>query len=181
MLSLIDSKIIRPASVIAGLQNCVRLKEHDVTATFQELIITHVPADALVCDLDPLRPSSGKRLMGRYSWFLSSGHRIAAKQCDGLINFVWEDREYFFVIEIKSSASGLSKGRLQLESGRAFAHYLCLLLGRDITVCRRLVYSAPPLPATTRGAALTFADFREIPVYCRHGSARISLSQLIGN
>jgi hypothetical protein len=180
MYDLVDENLLRRVSVVGGTPNCVKLKEHDPGATFKELVITHLPADAVICDLDPIRPSTGKKLLGRYSWFFQANHEIAPKQCDGLVSLVHLGVEYLIAIEMKSSASGLARGRLQLESGKAFAGYISTLLGREIRVCRRLVFAAPPSPSPARVSAMNFPEFKEIPVYCRHGTAHLSMGQLAG-
>lgn len=180
MIGLFDPRLLRKTSVIRGNQNSVSLKEVDAGAALKELVVTHVPAGALVCDLDPIKPSAGKRPLARYSWFFDSCHPIAAKQCDGAIYFTHLDIEYLFLIELKSSASTLTKGRRQLESGAAFAKYIEALLGRPLRVCTRLVFVGPPKPPLTFPVPPSFPEHMELPVLCNRGCCYLSMSQLIG-
>lgn len=179
MRSLIDGGICRAPGVIHGRDDSVLLQEHDAGATLRELVITGVPASALIIDLDPVKGvGSGKRTrLKRYSWFFLDSHDLAAKQCDGALNFSIGSSEFLYLIELKSSDAGLAKGRKQLLAGKAFAEYIQALLGRKMTVRRRLVYAGPAatppvMPATDP------AEHREIRVRDSSHRAFITFGEL---
>ena len=179
MLNLIDSKLVRQAGTIYGNLNSLRLREQDPGAKLKELVLTHMSADSIVCDLDPVAPSAGKKLFGRYSWFFNSTHPLAPKQCDGAVHVEYRDREYLILLEMKSSASGMAKGRKQLKSGQAFAAYIQSLLGRELHILTRLVYLGPMSPAPASPRVPRFLPHMEIPVISSQGRAYLSFSQLI--
>jgi len=178
MIGLICKSLIRPVSVIHGNNNSLRLKEMDPNSLLQELVFTQMPTNALVCDLDPIKPAAGKKLLARYSWFFENGHPLASKQCDGAIFLSHKNIEYLILIEMKSSAATLPKGRKQLVAGEAFAKYVEALLGRSIKVCTRLIYIGAPAPVVVLTGSFSFPKHKEIAVFCRSGRAYLSLSQL---
>lgn len=180
MLGLIDPAICRGIGQVYGSPNSVLLKEHDAGATLKELVLTNLPPASVIADLDPVAGiGKGKRVrLKRYSWFFDEGHQLASKQCDGAVHVLDGGVDYIYLIELKSSLSGLAKGRRQLEAGEAFVSYIRALAGKDIKVRRRLVYVGPLVKpvsiATSKGAV---RDHEEIPVSVQNGRAFISFSR----
>jgi hypothetical protein len=182
MIAVFDGILCRTVATINNNPSSLRLKEHDAGALLKELIITGVPSDGVIVDLDPVEGMGrGKRArLKRYSWFLNSGHDLAPKQCDGALYFSKGGVEHFCLIELKSSISGISKGRKQLKSGVAFARYIEQLVNRPLRICTRLVYKGAPLPAPVVAREKEVKEHSEIPVLANSGLAYLSYSQLIG-
>lgn len=180
MLSLFDGNIVRPVGQHYGNDNSVRLVEHDASASLKELVVTHLPPRSLVCDFDPVQSQNPKKKFSRYSWFFRVGNALACKQCDGGIYLPYGGAEYFLIVELKSSTSGLADGRKQVEAGKAFARYVEAVYGRQLVVLTRIIYLGAPKPAGTMAKSLTFPQHMEIGTVAKSGRVFLAMSELVG-